>query len=207
MQSAHLGQTRGSCPQHAFSGGLSAGASLFTCRSFCSPDNALSRENVLSPQISAQLCFQPCPPSSLVGIPPPSLFIPSSMLRSSYLLASLGVLSYTYLSSFLAGMNMHKRQRPWDLGFVFVVVYDSEPRTVPGTWMEDGWVDRQMDRWMDEWVSGRTWIEVQSLAPYSKLLLSAHHRHPPLLLSQPLPSHGCDFTRQKCSTLSLEGCT
>ena len=32
----------------------------------------------------------------------------------------------------------------------------------------DGWVDRQMDRWMDEWVSGRTWIEVQSLAPYSK---------------------------------------
>lgn len=74
-------------------------------------------------------------------------------------------------------MNMHKRQRPWDLGFVFVVVYDSEPRTVPGTWMEmdgwmdeqvDGWVDRQMDRWMDEWLSGRTglkrslWLLIQS---------------------------------------------
>lgn len=148
MQSAHLGQTRGSCPQHAFSGGLSAGASLFTCRSFCCPGNALSRENVPSPQISAQLCFQPCPPSSLVGIPPPSLFIPSSMLLSSYLLASLGVLSYISLSSFLAGMNMHKRQRPWDLGFVFVVVYDSEPRTVPGTWMEDGWMDGRTGGWV-----------------------------------------------------------
>ena len=77
-------------------------------------------------------------------------------------------------------------------------------------WMDgqmDGWVDRQMDRWMDEWVSGRTWIEVQCLAPYSKSLLSAHRRHPPLLLSQPLPNHGCDFTRQKCSTLNLEACT
>ena len=134
MQSAHLGQTRGSCPQPAFSGGLRAGASLFIGHSFCFPWHSSEQGKCpFSSNISSAL-LSTLPPSSLVDIPPhhsPSLHL------CYFHIVSLSIaqrfIIYLYLSSFPAGMNMPKRQRPWDFGFVFVVVYDSEPRTVPGT--------------------------------------------------------------------------
>ena len=155
-QSTHLGQTRGSCPQRAFSGGLSTGASLFTCSSFCFPWQCSEQGTCpFSSNISSALL------STL-----PSVFssrYPSPVTLHPFIYVTFIVsLSITrsciiYLFVQLPCCNEHTQETE-TLGFglcfcccLWLRAQNSAWHII-GTWMEDGW----MDGWTDGWVGGQT---------------------------------------------------
>ena len=78
--------------------------------------------------------FQPPVFSGRLPFPlPPSVWTPSSTVLSPCLLAPLGTLLWICLwPGSPTGTDVPTRQDLKVFGFV-VVVYDSEPRTVPGT--------------------------------------------------------------------------
>ena len=157
-QSTHLGQTRGSCPQRAFSGGLSTGASLFTCSSFCFPWQCSEQGTCpFSSNISSALL------STL-----PSVFssrYPSPVTLHSFIYVTFIVsLSITrsciiYLFVQLPCCNEHTQETE-TLGFglcfcccLWLRAQNSAWHII-GTWMEDGWMDRWMGGWTDRWIGG-----------------------------------------------------
>lgn len=118
----------------SFPGGLGTVGSLFICHSFFLPWHS-SEQRERSFLLKCHLSYA-FPPHCLVWwapVLPPISLDPLIYLLSGCFLVPLGTLPWISLwPGSSIGMNVPMRQGLQVFGFV-VIVYDAEPRTVPGT--------------------------------------------------------------------------